>query len=173
MSAPRELFRFCPRCGKPLAAPKPGNSIECGACGLVYFLNPAVAVGVIITDEQGRALFLRRAKDPRKGMLALPGGFVDAGETAEAALCREAREEVGAELTALQYLCSHPNAYEYRGITYPVLDLFYTARLASRAARVDAAEVESFCWLTPREILLDEIAFPSIRAAVESWTNRQ
>jgi len=173
MNAPIELFHFCPRCGKPLPDGKRANFIECSACGLLYFLNAVVAAGAIIVDDCGRALFLRRSKDPGKGKLGLPGGFADIGETAEENLRREVREEINIELTSLEFLCSSPNPYEYRGVTYPVLDLFFTARAQSLDTLKVLEEAEGYCWLAPEEIRLDDIAFPSVRAAVSRWLESQ
>jgi len=172
MKVPLDLFRFCPRCGQPLPAGRRGNFIECGACGLLYFLNAVVAAGAILVDDRGRALFLRRSKDPGKGKLGLPGGFAEIGETAEENLRREVREEVNLELASLEFLCSSPNPYEYRGVTYPVLDLFFIARARSLDTLRVLEEADGCCWLAPEEIHIEDIAFPSVRAAVRRWIER-
>jgi ADP-ribose pyrophosphatase YjhB (NUDIX family) len=39
--------------------------------------NVAAAVGVIVTDVEGKVLFVKRAKEPKKGLCGLPGGFAD------------------------------------------------------------------------------------------------
>lgn len=87
-----EAFTHCPGCGA--RRPERAEPLSC-RCGFHYYFNPAVAVGGLITDADGRMLFIRRARDPGRGKLGLPGGFVDAGESAEEALRREVEEEVG------------------------------------------------------------------------------
>ncbi|MCS6969403.1 MAG: NUDIX domain-containing protein [Planctomycetota bacterium] len=152
----------CPRC--TAMRDGAGNPFRCPACGLVLFANPAVGVGAFVHDGAGRWLFTVRAKDPGKGLLGLPGGFVDADETAEAALQREAQEEIGCALTEVQFVCTAPNRYPYAGVVYDVLDVFFTARLAG-APRADRDEVSAMRWLAGEAVREDEIAFPSMRAA--------
>ena len=162
---PAALFQFCPRCGLRQPNPPAGNAFDCAGCGFRYFFNPAVATAVFIRRDDGRVLFIRRAKEPGKGMLAPPGGFVDFGETAEAAVCREVREEVGLELAEVRFLCSQPNAYHYRDVTYPVLDLFFTARAVNSAAAQALEDVAAFDWFEPTEIAPEQLAFTSMRDA--------
>ena len=56
-----------------------------------------LTVDCVVFDRAGRLLLIRRAKPPFKGRYALPGGFVDVGETVEAAALRELQEETGIE----------------------------------------------------------------------------
>lgn len=160
-----EFFHHCPRCGARQAAPPAGSVFDCAMCGFRLFFNAACAVVAFIRDDAGRWLFIRRAKDPARGKLAPPGGFIDIGERAEDALRREIREEVGLELADVGFLTSEVNSYLYRDVTYPVLDLCFTARAVDphRAAALD--DVEAFAWLMPAEVAEDELAFPSMRAA--------
>ena len=169
---PSQFFHHCPRCGAAQAAPPPGNVFACVTCGFTLYFSAANAVAAFVRRADGRALFIRRGKEPAKGKLAPPGGFVDLGETAEEAVRREMREEVGLELDNLAFLCSQPNAYHYKDVTYPVLDFFFTARaVASDQARA-LEDVESFCWLEPAGVNPDEIAFPSMRAALALLQSR-
>lgn len=165
---PRDLFLHCPKCG--LAATHPGKApFHCAACGFLFYFNPAIAVGAILQSPDGRILLVRRAKNPHLGKLTVPGGFVDSGEVAEDALRREIREEVSLDIAQLTYFCSLPNDYHYQGVSYQVLDFFFTGQAPSLDARADPGEVTEICWLRPSDIRLDEIAFASVRRALEQF----
>jgi ADP-ribose pyrophosphatase YjhB (NUDIX family) len=164
---PPELFRFCPRCGADRPPENVGRvPLRCPRCDLTYFFNPTVAAAAWVFDPAGRALFIRRAKEPAKGKLAIPGGFVDAGETAEGALRREVREEVGLEVERVAYLTSHPNLYPYRGVSYPVVDLVFTAYTPDPAAARPLDAVAGLEWKRPADVDPAELAFPSIRESL-------
>jgi len=167
---PIEHFQHCPRCSSALQSSdkKPG-SITCGNCAFVYFFNPSVAAAGIILRADGKGLFIRRAKEPGKGMLAMPGGFIDFDETAENALRREIREEVGVELDGIRFLCSAVNHYAYKDVTYQVLDLFFTARVIEPAKAVALDDVESVLWLDPHLLKPEELAFASRRRALSEF----
>ena len=57
--------------------------------------SPALSVDAVLFDQQGRLLLIRRKYPPFQGQYALPGGFVDYGETVETAVQRELEEETG------------------------------------------------------------------------------
>lgn len=169
---PIDFFLHCPRCGKPRAQAREASVFRCADCEFIYYFNPATAGAAFILNEKREALFIHRAKDPAKGKLALPGGFIDFGETAEEGVRREIREEVGLEVDGLRYLCTQPNHYVYQEVTYSVLDFFFIA-----AARADATvraldDVAGYSWLNPAQINPDDIAFPSIRAALALYLQR-
>jgi len=167
-----EPFKFCPRCGASSFRQQTRNLLSCSNCGFHFYRNPAVAVAAIIVDSASRILLIRRAKDPAKGKLALPGGFVDFDETAESALHREIKEELGLALQSISYLTSHPNQYLYREVTYRVLDLFFVCRAVATETSLMRTEVESVCWLKRDQIDLQEIAFDSMKEALRSYSAR-
>lgn len=159
---PADVFRHCPQCGQPAA--QPGIApFHCAACGFLFYFNPAIASGAVLLAPDDTVLLVRRAKDPHRGKLTVPGGFIDAGEIAEDALRREIREEVGLSVERLDYFCSLPNSYHYGGVTYQVLDFFFLGRVTAKAVQTDPAEVSEVCWIRREEIALEEIAFDSVR----------
>ena len=169
---PAAQFRFCPRCAAPA---RPGGSARftCGSCGFDYFFNPAAAVAAFVFDAQDRVLLIRRARDPGRGQLAPPGGFVDFGERAEVAIQREVLEETGLELTELAFLVTQPNTYHYGGTTYSVLDIFFTAQTGAAPAVAASGEVTEIVWRPVAGVASDELAFPSMQAAWREWLSRR
>jgi mutator protein MutT len=164
---PIEHFHYCPKCGQERPQASAGPAFACQHCGFLYYFNPAIAAAAFVLDAKGQVLFIRRAKDPGKGKLAVPGGFIDAGETAEEAVRREIREEVNLNLRSVRYLCSRPNQYPYKGVTYPVLDLFLVAEAEATDSTAALDGVESYCWLPPHQVKLEEVAFTSMQEALQ------
>ena len=105
--------------------------------------------------------------------LAMPGGFIDEGETAEEAVRREFVEEVGFAPEGIEFLCSQPNQYLYKEVTYPVLDFFFVARARGDEVPQALDGVASVHWLDPLAIEPEEIAFPSMRYALEIYRRRR
>ena len=166
MTHPLHTFRYCPRCGAPGLQHPPGHALHCPHCGLTYYHNVAAAVACIVLDDHGQILSVRRAREPAKGTLDLPGGFVEAHETVEAAARRELHEETGLAPHALRYLFSLPNTYPYSGINIFTADLFYLARVPdfhNAHAADDAAALD----IRPVAALrAEDYGLASIRAAV-------
>ena len=168
-----EVFRFCPRCGQA-AESVGGNPFHCSACGYSHYFTPVAAVAGIIADQQQQVLFIRRQKDPGKGKLCAPGGFVDPGEGAEEALIREIREEVNLQAEQLQYLASFPNRYVYRGVATWVTDVFYTCQVESfEDIAAQEGEVEEWLFLRPTRRELRRMAFESHRQALEIYLQQR
>ncbi len=164
---PVELFRFCPRCGSARPPENHNQSpLRCGGCGFVFYFNPTVAAAAFVSDGAGRVLLIRREKEPSAGKLGVPGGFIDFGESAEDGLRREVREEVGVEIDRIRFLVSFPNAYPYRDVIYPVVDLYFTATAVNPEAAEPLDAVADLEWRLPHEVPDDEIAFPSLRVAL-------
>ena len=168
-----DTFQHCPRCGFT-AASVGSNPFKCASCEFIFFFSPTCAVAGIVRDPTGQVLLLRRARDPGKGKFGLPGGFVDAGESAEAALRREMDEEVKLAAKSMHYLCSLPNTYVYRGVALPVTDIFFVCEVNSFDSIVrQECEVAGLHVCHPSTQELAEMAFPSNRGALELYLQSQ
>lgn len=168
-------FVHCPACGKPGIAFEDGKCYRCPSCAFVYFHNVATAVGGIIETDRGIVL-LRRALEPAAGLFGLPGGFVDPAESAESALARECREEIGWEPKSIEFLGSFPNRYEYRGVVYNTCDLFFVVSapgLTERDLAVDPGESSGVAIVPAERVRPEELAFESTRRAIAAYRARR
>jgi mutator protein MutT len=165
---PSALFKHCPRCAAARTTEGDAVRFVCDGCGFVYYYNVAVSAAVVIANPREELLLVRRARDPGKDKLAFPGGFIDRGETAEHAAMREVREECGIRLDHVAFLVSFPNLYSYREVEYPVVDLFFTARVASQNARA-LDEVTEVVWAPAVSLREQDLAFPSHARALEAF----
>ena len=156
---PHELFQHCPRCAA--IVPPGGNPLVC-TCGFTLYFNPAIGAAAFVRRHDGHYLFLRRARDPGKGLLTVPGGFVDIGETVEEALHREVQEEVGLTLDAVQYVCSLTNRYPYKGVTYPVCDFMFHADARNPEAAHAGDGAAAIEWRPLAAVDPAQLAFPSV-----------
>lgn len=142
-----------------------GKRFQCGACQFVYFHNVAAAVAAVITARDDLLLAVRK-HDPQAGMLDLPGGFVDPGESAEEALRRELLEELGIVIADLHYMCSFPNLYVYENVPYRTIDFFYAARLGKKPELRIGDDIAGYVWVPTNAVPYDKIAFESISSGI-------
>lgn len=167
MEHPLEKFRFCPACGSSRFVENNFKSKRCGECGFVYYANPCSATAAFIVNDRHELLVVRRAKEPAKGTLDLPGGFCDMGETVEEGMRREIKEETGLEVTDIRYLFSSPNVYMYSGMGVHTLDMDFLVPvhgpLPAVKADDDAAEAR---WIPVSEVNPADFGLTSIRNAV-------
>jgi mutator protein MutT len=167
MAHPIKVFKFCPRCGSSSFSVSGERSLACGDCGFQYYINSAAAVACLIFNSEGKLLLTRRAIDPDKGKLDLPGGFIDPLETAEEAVRRELKEELGVQVRSMQYLTSRGNEYHFSGITVFTTDLAFRVEVDSLDNLTAHDDISSFEWVWPAEADPFEIPASSIRYFVK------
>lgn len=163
---PLEIFGYCPRCGSSNFGVNDFKSKRCADCGFVLYFNAIAATVAIITNGKGDILVARRAKEPAKGTLDLPGGFIDSFETAEEGVAREVAEETGLKVNDCRYLFSLPNKYIYSGFEEHTLDLVFLCKTddCTPAANDDVEELQ---WMGIDELRSEEFGLASIRRGVE------
>ena len=164
---PLEVFRYCPVCGSTHFEVNNFKSKKCRDCGFTYYANPCSATAAFIVNERQEMLVVRRAKEPAKGTLDLPGGFVDMGETVEEGMRREIKEETGLDVQDIRYLFSSPNIYMYSGMGVHTLDMDFLVPVSGEQPAIIAADdaAEAF-WLPISEVNPADFGLTSIRNAV-------
>ncbi len=159
---------FCPGCGRRAFKSEDLHRFNCQACGFEAFQNvAAAAAGIIEVDE--KILLTIRGRNPGQGLLDLPGGFMDPGESLEDGLGRELLEELNLEMAEMRYLASFPNRYPYKGIIYSTLDAIFICRPVSFDKLKPADDVAGYELIAPAEINFEQVAFSSIRQALKLY----
>jgi NAD+ diphosphatase len=142
--------RRCPRCGDATQNSNAGWSRVCLADGSEHFPRTDPAIIVLVTDADDRALLGRQAVW-QEGFFSTLAGFVESGESAEAALRREVFEEAGVTISDapgdIHYLGSQPWPFPCS------LMLGYHARASDPTINVDGSEIVEARWLSRAELL--------------------
>lgn len=166
---PLDKFCHCPVCGSARFYINDEKSKRCADCGFEYYLNPSAANAAIIINKRNELLAITRKKDPCKGLLDLPGGFYDIGETAGEGIAREVKEETGLTVKHSSFLYAFPNTYLYSDFTVHTLDFFFYCEVddfTPLAAHDDAATLR---WIPIEQLQPRLFAFASIREALEKF----
>jgi ADP-ribose pyrophosphatase YjhB (NUDIX family) len=94
-------LNFCSNCGAPVETKiPPGDHLPrfvCTSCGMVHYKNPLLVLGCV-PEWQNKILLCKRAIEPRLGFWTVPAGFMENGETMQAAAARECYEEALAKV---------------------------------------------------------------------------
>ncbi|MDR2471489.1 MAG: NUDIX domain-containing protein [Treponema sp.] len=180
--AARAMFRRCPGCASTHIGFERNRVFRCPDCGFTYYHNTAAATACVINTRRG-ILFQVRNKDPGRGKLDLPGGFVDPGEGAFEGLRRELLEELGSSPTLRRLLAldggapeprlfaSFPNTYPYKNMVYNTCDLFFcidAPDLTEADLHPEAAEISAVRFIKLRDLDMEEVAFDSVKKALRT-----
>jgi mutator protein MutT len=163
---PKHVFKFSPYCGSDNFDWDGQKSHRCLQCGKKLYINQAGATIAIIFNTKQELLLTKRAFHPAKGMLDLPGGFIDLGETAENAVKREVKEELNLIVDQLQFFATFPNQYPYGGLTYFTIDIAFFCQVADFAPLQVNDDVAETLFLNLQAINLREIGLESVRKLI-------
>ncbi|MDA7429655.1 NAD(+) diphosphatase [Primorskyibacter aestuariivivens] len=139
-----ESHRFCSRCGAESAMAMSGWERACGACGGKHFPRTDPVVIMLITH--GNSVLMGRSPGWPEGMYSLLAGFVEPGETLEAAVRREVYEEAGITVGAVEYLASQPWPFPS--------SLMFGCRgdAMTRDITIDPLEIEDAQWISREDM---------------------
>lgn len=137
--------RYCAACGAESRMKQSGWQRDCPACGTSHFPRTDPVVIMLITH--GNRVLMGRSPGWPEGMYSLLAGFVEPGETLEAAVRREVFEEAGITVGPVTYLASQP-------WPYPSSLMFGCAGLAlDDTITIDPAEIEDAIWVSREEMM--------------------
>ena len=160
-------YRYCPMCTAELEDRQIGGSVRraCPNCDYVHWRNPGVGAAVVIFDEAGRLLLIKRGKEATKpGLWAIPAGFVNYGEEIREAAARELFEETGIEAEIGEPVFVASNFHDPEKLTVGIW--FQGRRIGGTLqAGDDAEEAEFFALdaLPPLAFNTDKALIPRLR----------
>lgn len=135
---------FCARCGAASVMASAGWQRDCPACGAQHYPRTDPVVIMLITHDD--AVLVGRSHGWPAGMYSLLAGFVEPGETIEAAVRREVREETGVIVGDVRYLASQP-------WPFPASLMLGCAGVAlSTKITLDPSEIEDALWVSRAEM---------------------
>ena len=143
--------RFCARCGAPSEVSHGGWQRSCSTCGAQHFPRTDPVVIMLIT--RGNQVLIGRSPGWPEGMYSLLAGFMEPGETIEAAVRREVAEETGIQVGEVGYLASQPWPFPSS------LMIGCYGHATSREITIDPKEIEDAKWVSRDDIM-------------EAWANR-
>ncbi len=159
-----EQSRFCGTCGNSLLLKEGKIEKRCDTCNIDIFPRFSPAVMVLVYKDD--MVLLARSPHFLPGIYGAIAGFVEVGETAEEAAHREVREELGIEITDLQYFGTQ---------TWPFPDSFmvaFSAKYLSGKLSIDLDELEDAQWFH-RDKLPDLPSSASIsKRLIENFKNK-
>jgi NAD+ diphosphatase len=163
--------RFCANCGNPTASAEGGHLRVCPRCGAQHHPRTDPVVIMLVHDD-GRALLGRQAAWPERRYSAL-AGFVEPGESLEAAVAREVAEEAAVAVTDVTYRSSQPWPFPAS------LMLGFWARWAGGEPTTLDGELEDVRWFSREEIRerRDGLKLPPplaiARRLIDEWLARE
>ena len=170
---PLEKFEYCPLCDSHHFETNGATSKKCENCGFEYFMTPSASNVAIIKNVKGEILVERRKQEPAKGMLDLPGGFAQIGETSEEGVCREVMEETGLKVVTAHYLGALPIVYRYSVIDIHTLDMFYLCEVEDDSALAAGDDAAECMWIKPEDIHTEQFGLRSVRWGLIKFLERQ
>lgn len=136
---------FCAKCGSRSDLSQAGWQRTCPACGAQHFPRTDPVVIMLIT--RGNSLLIGRNAAWPQGMFSLLAGFIEPGETIEAAVRREVMEEAGVVVGPVAYLASQPWPFPAS------LMIGCRGEASAEAITIDPAELEEALWISREEMM--------------------
>ncbi len=136
--------QFCSRCGSAMTLRTDERAKICPQCRYTHY--PPVSPAIMMLVTRGRELLLARKPAFAPGRYSAIAGFVEPGETLEATIVRETREEVGVEVRNVRYFGSQPWPFPHS------LMVAFSGDYAGGEVRPDGVEIEEARWFAPDKL---------------------
>ena len=162
----QKRVNFCQSCGGKLTSEKAGWEKKCKKCKLKQF--PRIDPVVIMLIKKGNDILLGRSHGWPEKMYSCLAGFIEPGETIEAAATREAVEESGIKIKNVKYITSQPWPFPAS------LMMGCTGEAQNRTLQIDKDELDDAIWVSKEEVFralngLDKSIFMARKGAIARY----
>lgn len=136
----RERTQYCSHCGLPLKPDKFETALHCALCLETFY--PSISPAVIILVEKNDTILLARHKNRNTDVFTCLAGYIEQGESAEEAVAREIKEEVGIAVSNIRYITSQ---------SWPFPDqlmMAFKAEYKSGDIQIQESEIQEVAWFS-------------------------
>jgi NAD+ diphosphatase len=157
--------QYCGRCGQQTEDHPRERVKECPNCGLTSY--PRISPAIIVLIEKDDEVLLARSLRHPLGLYSVLAGFVEAGETLEATIIREIREEVGLQVKDIHYFGSQPWPFPNS------LMIAFTCTYAAGDIKIDEEEMADAGWYRPENFPMIPPEISIARKMIDWFVARQ
>lgn len=168
---PNVAYKFCPICSSKLNFKKE-NLLVCSKCDFKFYINPSPCNAVIIENENGEIMLVKRKFDPQKSYWDLPGGFIDAYETLEDSVKREIKEELGVDVKVDRIIGVYKDIYVFQNIKVPTIGIVVLAKITKGKIKV-SDDVADYKYFSKKDIFKQKLAFKSMKSGIRDYLERK
>lgn len=157
----QEAFKYCRICGQK-TEPFEDVAVRCTVCGAMQWFTPIVGNSIILENDQGEVLLVKRTLNPGKGTWDTPGGFLNAFESFEDSLIREGEEELGITIAMESILGVYTVSYEYQDVTLPNVVIVAICKRVTGKMKT-GGDADAYKYVKKEDLLKEDVYFPYLK----------
>nr|MBI5455719.1 NUDIX domain-containing protein [Candidatus Levybacteria bacterium] len=141
--------------------------LRCKKCRFEFYINALPCNAVLIENEKGEILLVKRKFDPKKGYWDWPGGFLDSYESLKDSIKREIKEELGVKIELEKFVGAYSDTYLFQNINNPVIVLVMAGKIKGEIKVSD--DVSGYKYFSKKDIFKQKLAFASMRIGLRDY----
>lgn len=165
-----KLYKYCPVCAKKLTK-EFENLLVCASCGHHLYINPVPCNAVILENNFGEILLVKRKFEPQKSYWDLPGGFIKPGENYVESVQREVAEELSIRIEVSDVVGIYADSYLYKGVLNHTLAIISSGKILGGEIKPDD-DVSGYEFVLKDKVLKEKLAFRCIKLGLGDYLRK-
>ena len=161
------MILHCFRCGGVLSK-KSLEYFDCKKCKYRHYMNPVPSNSLILENEKGEILLVKRKFNPKKNFWDLPGGFIKLKETLEESVKREVKEELGINVKKMTYLGSYTDKYLYQKIVWNILAFSFYTKMPKQKILI-GDDITEYRFFSKDKVPYKMLGFKGLKLAIDKF----